>query len=459
MGLRIMIAKNSGFGKLDKKKLEKAIESSYSRLSMSMLHYVEDCVGCMSCKVACPYWYVDHRYSPVNKAEELRYIYRKTTTLSGKLLGKLAKAKFPETEEDIERMVEFAYKCSECGMCYISCPFGIDSGEMINVLRMILTNLGTTPTNLKVLSEIEVKGLQAKLPETMRIWGEALQKARAKIGKELPLDKEADIIVMPSLFDAFITPDAIANTAYILEKAGVNWSMPSKPMLMKPFTAWLLGDLSSAALIGKRLVEYVKAYKGKTLITIDGGIYYYFMRWVYPEVANELLPFEVKHIIELVYELYKQNKLAFNKIDDKITWHNPCKLGRKGGVIKEPKTILKAIAPNYKDLPHHDSENICCGGGGGMALQTQECTRKLEKLTGMKIKEMISEKEKKYLYRQEKVYYLALERKAKDIDKIKPDIVVTACPTCVLSLNHASLLYGPSYKVVHFVDIVAKALE
>ncbi len=442
-----------------KKAFQEALEESYARLSMSILHYLEDCVGCMSCRVACPYWHVSHKYSPVNKAEELRYMYRRTLTVTGRLLGKLAKAALPEDEKNAWRMMELAYKCSECDSCYITCPFGIDSGELINILRGILYKAGWAPTNLKLLSEIEVKALHLSMPNVMNLWRKALAEAEKTLGSRLPLDKRAEVVFIPSFFDAFITPKAIASTALILERAGLNWTLPSKPLLFKPFASWHIGDTASSMIVAERLTRYVESMGGKTLLVIDGGTYYYYMRWVYPEQSGKPLSYTVKHIVELVHELYSGGKLKLGKIDEKVTWHSPCKLGRRAGVIREPVEILRSIAPRYKDLPHKGAETICCGGGGGVALQTQECTRKLERLTGIDIRGMINETEQKYLYMQEKTYYLSLDRKARDIRKVSPNIVVTGCPTCVLSLNHASLLYGPSFQTLTFPEIIAESME
>lgn len=453
-----MQAKSPSFGTLDKDLLKEGIRKSYTRLTMSMLHYLEDCVGCMACRVGCPFAEVNEKYIPVNKAEELRNIYRKEITVAGKLLGSLAKAKYPERDEDVERMAELAYKCSNCSTCYTVCPFGIDSGSLINVLRSILTSMGTVPTNLKVAASIEAENSFDKYPEILKLYERGIAAIRDKLRKDVPLDGKADFVYIPSVFELMMSFTSVINTAYILEKIGLSWTMPSKPLLFKPFLSWSIGNYGEAIEIGRRVEKYVESAGARTLVVSDGGMFYYFMRWIYPEALNKPVSFDVKHITELVYESFKTGKLSLKRDDEKVTYHSPCKLGRKGGVIKEPIEVLKAVSSNFKELPHKGIESLCCGGGDGVALLTSTCTKRLSNIIGIDLSSAISDKEKNFMYKQEKIYYLQLGRKAEEIKKVKPETVVVSCPTCQLSLSYLVFLYDIDFKIKHFSDVIAEKL-
>ncbi len=52
--------------------------------------------------------------------------------------------------------------------------------------------------------------------------------------------------------------------------------------------------------------------------------------------------------------------------DLKVTYHDPCDLGRHTGLYEEPRTTIRKIAPNFVELPSHHADALCCGAGGGV---------------------------------------------------------------------------------------------
>ena len=87
----------------------------------------------------------------------------------------------------------------------------------------------------------------------------------------------------------------------------------------------------------------------------------------WPRFAGEL-PFKVMHISELLYELVSGGKIKFKKpIKSKVTYHDPCHLGREMGIYAEPRAVLKAI-PGIDLVEMYPTEHAaaCCGAGGGV---------------------------------------------------------------------------------------------
>ncbi len=441
-----------------KDRVKHALQAVYSRLTPSIMHFIENCVGCMTCKVACPFYYADHLYSPVNKTEELRVIYRKTMTLSGRLLGRIVKAREPESERDVLRILEYAYKCSDCGACYVTCPFGIDSGELINVLRKFLTHLGYTPSVLKVLLEEELSRKYLTNKKLMNEWEKMMENIRSTVGKKPPTEG-GEVLLAPSLYDAILIPEAVASTAGILETAGIKWSITPEPLALKPFMGWILGDEYLALVVADRIDYHARKTGARKLLLVDGGIYYYFMRWTYPELRERKQAYQVLHVTELVHEFLNKGLISPKTLSAKATWHPPCKLSRKGGVTIEPEEVLRKIYSRYKHLPNHGVESICCGGGNGIALLTRRFRRILQEKYEVEVKLEGGKKEEEFLEEQELAYCVALKRKIDEIKTIEPEDVIIGCPTCKFSLEEGRRIFGVKFKIKHFAETVWTALS
>ncbi len=425
--------------------VQEAIRSVLREVDPVRLHYLEGCVSCGLCGPHCPFYYADVKYEPVNKAEEMRFIYRKEMTFAGKILGELVGAKLPRDKEDLERIREMAYRCTNCRYCYQTCPLGIYSGELIMMLRQIIDRVGMTPSCLTVLKDVEVSG---NFPNGLiSAWNEALKRAQEAIGGELPLDRPADLIYLPWLIEAILTPEVIVDTVKLLDKLNLNWSMPSKPLAIEPALGTIMGDKKARKVVFKRIVDYVKSHKGKAALLSHGGTPYMDLRFELPFVLGERAPFKVIHVVELLHEMYSEGKLNLKQDGVKVTWHDPCKMARGGGLIEEPRHLIKATSKQYRDLPKGiGMYSHCCGGGTGISLMAEEGRRMLRELLG----ELISSA--KFCEELEKDHLVAVKNKVDEIEESGAELVVTGCSTCIHTINKGAKKFGKEFKAVHIVS-------
>ncbi len=433
------------------KKARMSIRRFIRSINPVKLHYLENCVSCAACASACPYYPIEERYSPVNKAEELRKIYRKELTIAGKIAGNLFHAYEIRNENDVKRILEFAYRCSNCSRCYTMCPFGIDSGAMIVDIRGILLNIGYAPSLLRFLSDLDMRG---ELPESiLKLWEETLSKVKGIIDTESIVERKgSDIIYIPSLIELVFYPEVIVDTISLLSKLNLKWTIPSKPMGLG--MGMFIGDFSSVKTSMKKLNNYIKRLEIKEILLSDGGYLYPMLRFSLPEIVNEDVKYMITHIVEVLYD--RLSMLDFITTEEKITWHSPCQLGRKGGVTREPLEILMKISSNFRRLPHDGLEAICCGGGGGMALLTREKYDHFRKL-GLGFE--VSEEEMLFMRDTEEAYKLSIREKMRDIERSGAEIVITSCPFCMMTLELGSKLYGPSIKVIHFSSYLINVIK
>ena len=122
----------------------------------------------------------------------------------------------------------------------------------------------------------------------------------------------------------------------------------------------------------KRLVDQIKATGARELVTPCAGCYKTFKK-IYPKVVGDL-GFEVYHSVHYLEKLIKEGKIKFKgDLGQKVTYHDPCDLGRTFQIFEEPRNILKAIPGlEYVEMERNRLQARCCGSGGGVSANIPE---------------------------------------------------------------------------------------
>lgn len=176
------------------------------------------------------------------------------------------------------------------------------------------------------------------------------------------------------------------------------------------------------------VIETLKAYDIKKIIAICPHCYNIFKN-DYPDLDGN---YEVIHHSTFLEELIKEGKLnldsnVFEK--SKITFHDPCYLGRCNDEYEASRKILKAIPSEKIEMPRHKSNALCCGGGGGQMFKE-------------------AEKGDKEIY----------EERTEEFLGTGADIVATACPYCATMLTDG-IKYKNKNEEVRNLDIAEIIVE
>ncbi|MEN8107243.1 MAG: (Fe-S)-binding protein [Pseudomonadota bacterium] len=371
--------------------------------------FFNSCVHCGMCAESCLFFTEtrDPKYTPVHKLEPLRKTWWQEYTFLGRISKALGLSK-PVTDEELTQWETLVYdSCTLCGRCSMVCPVGNDLTYMIRNMREGMAASGHAPEGLIGATKRAVtigSPMGVKLPALQA----QIRHTEEEIGMTIPVDVEgADYLCTLSSMEIMNFPEFIGAIAKIFKQAGVSWTLSSEAFEATN-SGIQIGVSEIAAELVERIVTVAEKLKVKAVISPECGHAYMAIRWEGPNLIGRPYSFKVVHILELLDDLRKQGRLKTSgKETQRLTYHDPCQIARRGGVVEQPRNLLKMVAENFVEMPDTGTMNWCCGAGGGVSA--------IERADEVKMK--------------------AFKRKKAQFDAIQPDALVSACANCRIQLE------------------------
>ena len=355
------------------------------------------CFQCGLCDVVCP--------------------WNKVTTFSMRKL--VREATFGLTDIESEEL----WRCTTCGRCPQRCPRDVKQIESGIALRRIATEYGVFPSSVKPIRTISGSLVGE---------GNPLNEERAKranwaegLGVK-PFAEGMEILYFPCCYlsyDPRMKKVARA-TATLLNAAGVDYGILGSQENCCGESIRKTGDEE----VFKRLAKAnIKAFidNGVKKILVSSPHCYHTFKNEYPEFK---VNFEVIHISQYLLQLLNEGKLEIKKeYAKKITYHDPCYLGRHNGIYDEPREILKKIAGvDFRELPEAGVDSLCCGMGGGRIWME---TVKGERFSDLRVEQAV---------------------------EVGAEELVTFCPYCITNLEDSRLVlnYGDVLQVKDITEVL-----
>jgi len=413
-------------------RLQLGLDKLRSQIDPRVKSFFSSCVHCGVCAESCLFYLEtgDPRYTPIYKTEPLRKVWRDEHTFWGKFASKLGLTQ-PLSEQDLADWELLVYDgCSMCGRCSMVCPMGIDIAQMIFKVKTGLAAAGYSPPDLQATTKraIEIGSpMGIKLPALQA----QIRHIEEEINLTVPIDVEgADYLALLSSMEIMHFPEYISALTRIFHQAGLSWTLCSEAFEATN-SGLQIGDAAVAAKLVERVVAGAEKLKVKHVISPECGHAYTAIRWEGPNFIGRPYTFDVVHILELLDELQKSGKLKTEgKETDRLTFHDPCSIVRRGGVQAEPRHLLNAVSENFVEMTEHGAMNWCCGGGGGVSGNE----------------------------RAEPVKLKAFNRKKSQLDEINVDTVVTSCSNCRLVFEDGFDEYGMEMNIVGLTEMLADHL-
>ena len=391
------------------------------------------CTHCGWCVDQCHYYLAtkDPQISPVAKAERVRSVYKHQHDWVSRILPFWSGAK-ELTEEELDSWVEIAYRnCTLCDRCLTNCPLAVDTAQVLLAARGVLTAVGKAPEILVQLADAAI-AREDSLEFFKEFYLEQLQELEIEVKDRLGDDKAripVDVEGAKMLYVPLSGAHTITPPATVFNAAGESWTIS---MFEAANYATYLGDMEKAKRIAGRILREAERLKVEEIVISECGHAYHVMRWEAPKWFGGPLPFRVRSIIEVLDEYVRDGRLHLNLNGNPqaITLHDSCNLARKGGLLDEPRRVVRAAAGDFREMTPNRERSFCCGAGSGLVA--------MEEWEDMRLK--------------------AGQPKAEQIGATGADVVIASCDNCRHQLTELSEHYNLDVQVMGLAELVVQAL-
>lgn len=412
--------------------LERGLNAFREQVDAPIAAFFSSCVSCGMCAEACLFYTEtgDPKYTPIRKLEPLRRIWEQEYTLMGKVKHMLGLSK-PVTDEMLSEWQELLYdSCTMCARCSMVCPVGNDIAYMVRKAREGMVASGNAPDGVKGASTRAVK-VGSPMGVTLKALQAQISHIEADTGLKIPMDVEgADYLALLSSMEIMNFPEYIEALARIFKQAGVSWTL-SSTAFEATNSGIQIGSSDIARELVQRIVDSAEQLKVKNVISPECGHAYTAIRWEGPNLVGRKFPFKVIHILELLDELRQAGRIKTTGLEtDRMTFHDPCSLVRKGGVIESPRNLMGMVTSNFVEMKDHGKMAWCCGGGGGVSSN--------EDADELRIK--------------------VFNRKKAQLQETEADALVTACANCRMVIEEGLEEYRVDMPVLGLSELVAEHL-
>ena len=324
------------------------------------------CTKCGRCHVACPARASGAPLSPRDLILDMRTYADSTIGVNEWFQqkfsnGKTAAAKEPLLAGEVIR-ADTLWSCTTCMACVEACPVGIEHLTSIVQLRRTLVDKGKMEDSLQdVLANIGDYGNSFGQPERARAkWTQGLDFPVKDVRKE-----EAEYLWFVGDFASYDArmQEMTRTVARIFNRIGLDFGLLYDGEKNAGNDVRRIGEEGLFEMLVEDNLAVMAKAKFSRIVTTDPHSFNT-IKNEYPEFGGA---YQVYHYTGLLCKLLDEGKLTFSKklSQYKVTYHDPCYLGRYNGETEAPRKLLQALGVDFHEMQRCGANSFCCGAGGG----------------------------------------------------------------------------------------------
>ncbi len=371
------------------------------------------CIMCFRCQEVCPAYNTGKLLSPAALEINKRYHFNGGGTTDVAMTELISE--------------EAVWACTSCGACVDICPVG---NEPMRDILDIRRNLSMMESAFPKQLETAFKGME----RNQNPWNVS-QADRMKWadGMKVPtIEQNAEPEILWWVGCAPATDSRAQKTAQafakILNAAGVNYAVLGKNESCTGDSARRAGREDIFFGLASQNVEILNEVAPKRIVTTCPHCLHT-IKNEYPAFGGN---YQVIHHTQLINELVGAGKISMNLEGDnmKVTFHDPCYLGRHNKITDAPRTTLDSAGITTIEMPRNGAKSFCCGAGGAQMWKEEEAGSARVN-----------------------------ETRFAEAKSTGADTVAVGCPFCLTMMNDASKADGGNIQVKDVAEIVAERMK
>ena len=356
------------------------------------------CIGCGMCLLRCPIY------------NEVGPLFGTSGHMGGQgiyLAGSTGKL-----NEALESGLDL---CTSCGACKQVCPASID-------IRKGIIESRSSAVRSKMPEPEEHRVLLASVRNYDNPW-QVPRKQKGKWSKGLDLGKKGEVVYFAGCSTALLFPETARSAVNLIRACKVEPAILGDAERCCGSTARKIGHPEIARQKAEECFRDFSKVGAKTVVTSCPGCSAQLNH--YPDL-KEKYGVRVQHLTQFLHDNLDRSVLHPIAGSGKITYHDPCDLGREQGVYDEPRELLSAVT-TLVEMPRSRAESDCCGSGSGVKSAFPELSSSIAR------------------------------QRIASARAVSAETIVTGCPWCVQSLRDCQQ-GDEAVKVLDIAELLDRSL-
>ncbi len=370
------------------------------------------CIKCSICHSACPAVLDDKFLGPATYAANYRFI---------------SDSRDEGADERLKAMADNIWQCTSCNSCTLFCPKEIRCASSIVDERGLLVETGEIPKTAKevLTSAVRYRNPMGTHPSKRMDW------AKDQGIKTFPSTTKADVLCFIGCAPSFDPrgQEIARSMVSVFNSLDVDFATLGNEEHCSGDHILRLGEKGLFEILAEHNISTFRKFDAPRIVTLCPHCFNTFKND--EPYRNER--FAVQHYTEFLAEAVDNGRLKPAKsVNQKVAYHDPCFLGKRNNIYEAPRKVLRAIESlELLELERTRENSFCCGGGAGRTWTEDSVPDKRPSVA--RVKEAL---------------------------KLDVEVIATACPFCVTTLEDAAKVLDVEDKIVvkDLLELVRQAL-